>query len=294
MRPSASLPRALLVTLLAAAAFVVIPQATAGTNAHARAQWGTCPAGNDAIVNPTLTVNPGGATATATFKIARYCSNIQVNLASYDAPAAIFALPQALIDYDAKPLNGSTRYRYNSGATYTLTTKVSPCFYQLDLVRGPIIVDLTTTTQYGDRKLQWLNGGQACPTDTSPPQCQLTSTISGPPKTIQVTVQDPQSGLQSVDYNVKNGSVSPDAGPFTTNGDGSISGSADFAAGLTTPLVLTVTKTNQSLGSRVVFTVNNVAGLKTICDPVVPAAVHLSPFAAFAKVLAAMTKLVLL
>ena len=241
-----------------------------------------------------LDVYQAGGIATATFKIAQFCSNIEVNLASYDAPAPVFALPQTLIYFAPKPLNGSTRYSYNSGATYSLTITVSPCFFQVDFVRGPVIVELTTTNQYLDRKLQWLNGGSACPTDTSPPQCLLTSTITGPPKKIQVTVQDPQSGLQSVDYNVKNGSVSPDAGPFTTNADGSISGSADFAAGLKTPLVLTVTKTNQSLASRVVFTVNNVAGLRKTCDPVVPGAAHLSPFAAFAKVLSAMTKLVIL
>jgi hypothetical protein len=282
--------RILFVTVLAAAC-IVIPQAAAGTNAHATAT-GTCPAGNAAIVNPTLTVNQGTG-ATATFKIAPFCSNIEVNLASYDAPSAEFALPQTLIDYAPKPLNGSTRFSYNGGATYTLTTNVSPCFFQVDLVRGPVIVDLTSTNQYLDRKLQWLNGGTACATDHSPPQCQLTSTINGPPKRIQVTVQDPQSGLQSVNYTIKNGTVTPDAGPFTTNPDGSVSGSVDFSFGLLTPLVVTATKTNQTLGSRVSLTVTNRAGLTTACDPVWPGTVHhLSPFAALAKLFTALTKLV--
>jgi len=105
-----------------------------------------------------------------------------------------------------------------------------------------VIVDLTTTNQYLDRKLQYLNGGSACASDNSPPQCLLTSTTTGPPKRIQVTVQDVQSGLDLVDYNVKNGSVIPDVGPFTTNADGSVSGSADFTFGTTAPLVLTVAK----------------------------------------------------
>jgi hypothetical protein len=284
--------RVLFVSVLALAC-IAIPQAAAGTKAHAGAT-GTCPAGNDAIVNPTLTVNQGTG-AVATFKIAPFCSNIEVNLASYDAPAAEFALPQTLIDYDAKPLNGSTRYSYNGGATYTLTTKVSPCFFQVDFVRGPVIVDLTTTNQYLDRKLQWLNGGTACPTDHSPPQCALTATINGPPKRLQVTVQDPQSGLQSVNYTIKNGSVSPDAGPFTTNSDGSISGSVDFSFGLVTPLVVTATKANQALGSRVSLVVTNRDGLTTTCDPVWPGtAAHLSPVAALAKLLSALTKLVTL
>jgi hypothetical protein len=159
MRPSASLVRILLVTVLTAAACVFIPQAPANTKAAA----GSCPSGNNAIVNPTLTVVQGG-TATATFKIARYCSNIQVNLASYDAPEFNFALPQTLIDYNPKPLNGPTRYSYNNGATYALTANVSPCFFQVDLVRGPVIVNLTEQNQYGSRKLRWQNGGTKCVT----------------------------------------------------------------------------------------------------------------------------------
>jgi hypothetical protein len=280
--------RAFLVTLLGVAACVFIPQASAGTKAPSRAL--TCPTDNTAIINSTLTVHQGG-TATATFQIAPGCSNIQVNLASYDAPSAGFGLPQTLIDYSAKPLNGSVRYSYNGGATYTLTTNVSPCFFQVDLVRGPVIVNLTSTDQYLDRKLLWENGGTAC-ADRTPPQCSLTTTIKGPPKQIQVTVQDAESGLQSVDYNVKNGSVAPDAGPFTTNADGSVSGSADFTVPTFTPLVLTVTKTNQALSSRVIFTVNNRNGLKTTCDPVVPAAVSVSPFDALAQLVSAATQLI--
>jgi len=287
MCPSASSVRILLVALLSAAAFVIIPQAQAGS---AKPTTGTCPAGNAAVVNPTLNVVQGG-TATATFKIAQYCSNIQVNLASYDAPSADFSLPQTLVDYSPKPLNGGTTYSYNNGATYTLTTNVSPCFFQVDFVLGPVIVDLGPTDLYGSRKLLYQNGGSACQ-DSSPPQCQLTATVNGPPKQIQITVADAQSGLKSVDYNVKNGSVSPDAGPFTTNPDGSVSGSADFSFGMMTPLVLTVTKTNQSLGSHISLTVNNVAGLKRTCDPVVPGARPLLSFSGLAKIFNAFTKLV--
>jgi len=130
--------------------------------------------------------------------------------------------------------------------------------------------------------------------DSSAPECLLTATITGPPKQIQITIEDPQSGLESVDYTVTNASVSPDSGPFTTNADGSSSGSADLFVGMVTPFVLTATKTNQALGSRIVVTVNDVGGLKTTCDPVVPAAVHLSPFAAIKQLLAAITKLVTL
>ena len=150
--------------LVFAAAFVAAcvfgPQALAASDVTAA---GSCPSGNDAIVNPTLSVVQGG-TATATFKIAKHCSNIQVNLASYDAPQFDFGLPQTLIDWDPDPLNGPIRYSYNNGATYTLTTTVSPCFYQVDLVRGAVIVNLTPSNLYGSRLLKAKNGGTKCVT----------------------------------------------------------------------------------------------------------------------------------
>lgn len=162
-RQGSKLKRGLVLGVLAAVACVLTPNALA---ASTKAAGGSCPSGNAAVVSPTLTVVQGG-TATATFKIAKNCSNIQVNLASYDAPQFDFALPQTLIDYSPKPLNGSTRYSYNNGYKYTLTTTVSPCFFQVDLVRGPVIQNLTSTSQYGDRKLKWQNGGTKCVTKIS-------------------------------------------------------------------------------------------------------------------------------
>src|ERR1700730_1296685 len=119
---------------------------------HSRAAW-TCPSGNAAILSQTLTVVPGG-TATATFSIARYCTHIQVSLASYDAPSFSFALPQVLID-------SKTGY-FDAGGPYTQIVNVSPCFYQVDLVRGAVITDLTPTNLYGTRKLLSENGGAKC------------------------------------------------------------------------------------------------------------------------------------
>ena len=96
-------------------------------------------------------------------------------------------------------------------------------------------------------------------------------------------MQDAQSGLESVNYTIYNGSVSPDSGPYTINADGSISGSADLFVGMVSPFVLTATKTDQTLGSRVVFTVNDVAGLQTVCDPVIPGTAKLNPMQIFAS-----------
>lgn len=122
--------------------------------------------------------------------------------------------------------------------------------------------------------------------DQIPPQCLLTATIGGPPKQIQVTVQDQDSGLERVDYRIWNGSVTPDSGPFTTYPDGSIGGSANIFVGNVTPFVLTATKTDQTQGSRLVVEVHDVAGNSTLCDPVIPAAKPakpLHPLAIFAK-----------
>lgn len=128
--------------------------------------------------------------------------------------------------------------------------------------------------------------------DHTGPKCLLTATVSGPPKQIQVTVEDADSGLERVDYTIWNGTVSPDSGPFTTNPDGSISGSADIFVGMVTPFVLTATKTDQTQGSRLVVTVNDVAGNQTVCDPVVPAAKPLHPLAMFAKLLSLLMRIV--
>jgi hypothetical protein len=51
---------------------------------------------------------------------------------------------------------------FDAGGPYTQTVNVSPCFFQVDLVRGAVIVNLTSTNLYGDRKLKWQNGGTKC------------------------------------------------------------------------------------------------------------------------------------
>jgi len=88
--------------------------------------------------------------------------------------------------------------------------------------------------------------------DATKPACTLTAVISGPPKQIQVTVQDGASGLESVSATA-------------TNADVSI---PDFYAGWLSPLVITATKQTQSQGARVVITLTDVAGNTITCDPV--------------------------
>ncbi len=117
-----------------------------------------CPGADAAITDASLVV--AGDIATGTFTVASGCTDVQVSLASYSAPGATFALPQTL--FDAASVT-------KSAGTWTLTATVPPCFYQVDLVRGPYIQTLTPTQLYGGNKLAFSNGGTGCTTTTAPP-----------------------------------------------------------------------------------------------------------------------------
>jgi hypothetical protein len=95
--------------------------------------------------------------------------------------------------------------------------------------------------------------------DTTKPLCAITATILGPPKQIQITVQDTGSGLASI---VVTSSVNADTvvPPFTV--------------GTTSSVVVTSTKINQSLSSSVQLRVTDVAGNVTICDPVLAVSIR--------------------
>lgn len=104
-------------------------------------------------------------------------------------------------------------------------------------------------------------GGQPA----NPPTCQLTATIPGPPKQIQITVQA-TDGLASINVDDSTNAVTP-VPPFTPN--------------TTNPVVVTSTKIDQSSGAHVQLTVTDTNGGSTVCDPVLPGAkVHLRSAAA--------------
>ncbi len=87
----------------------------------------------------------------------------------------------------------------------------------------------------------------------SPPSCQLTSIVSGPPKQLIVTMQDAASGLQTIQVAAEvNTTVSIPS----------------FTIGATTPVIVTATKVDQSQTSEVSFIVTNTAGTGISCDPV--------------------------
>jgi hypothetical protein len=88
--------------------------------------------------------------------------------------------------------------------------------------------------------------------DKTPPTCALTAVITGPPKQIQITVQDSDGGLVN---------IAP-----TTLVNSTVTW-APFAPGTTSPVVVTATKVNQALPSTVALQVTDVAGNVTNCDP---------------------------
>ena len=97
--------------------------------------------------------------------------------------------------------------------------------------------------------------GDRQPPETTPPICLLTATIDGPPKQIQVTVQDTGSGL---------GSIVVDT---STNATTAV---PPFTSGTTGPVVVTATKDIQTAGSHIALTVTDVAGNVRKCDPLWP------------------------
>lgn len=92
--------------------------------------------------------------------------------------------------------------------------------------------------------------------DTTPPTCSYYATVAGPPKQLQVEVQDSGSGLKSIVATTTNATVS----------------SLAVTSGSTSPFMVTATKTNQAYGSTLKLTITDVAGNVTTCDPIMPGA----------------------
>jgi hypothetical protein len=88
--------------------------------------------------------------------------------------------------------------------------------------------------------------------EITPPRCTLTAIVPGPPKQIQVTVQDTGSGLASIV-------------PTTVNATATVPA---FTVGTTLAQLVTAVKIDQSKGASLSLTVTDVAGNVTTCDPV--------------------------
>jgi Bacterial Ig-like domain (group 1). len=136
-------------------------------------------------------------------------------------------------------VNGHATFTYSSSATGTDTWSAS-------------FTDVTGATHTSnDAHKTWTSNNG----DGTPPICALSLTVPGPPKSIQVTVQDSGSGLNTV------------AVTDTTNANTVV---APFSSGDTGAVLVTSTKIDQSNASHLALTVTDVAGNVTKCDPIVP------------------------
>lgn len=108
-----------------------------------------------------------GEPAAVDLTIPSSCGSIELTLASYTASDRTWPSDQQLYDYETG---------YFPPGPHTLTVEVPDCFYQVDLAFGPPIPDLTRD-RYGERLIDFDNGGEAPCEDTEP----------GPGETVTVT-----------------------------------------------------------------------------------------------------------
>lgn len=94
--------------------------------------------------------------------------------------------------------------------------------------------------------------------DRTKPVCVLAAVVPGPPKQLQIEVQDTGTGIDKIAYTSSNATVHVPG----------------FLAGTTDAQMVTATKTDQTKESFVAVTVTDGAGNVRACDPLWPAARH--------------------
>lgn len=124
--------------------------------------------------------------------------------------------------------------------------------WHIDIATGAVI---TTFTQDNTMAGLAVVGEIRAAVDNTPPTCSLFNTTPGPPKQIQISVQDTGSGLGSV--------------LVTTETNASVVLPV-FAPGATNAQIVVATKTDQTQGSSVALTVTDQNGNVTKCDPLWP------------------------
>jgi hypothetical protein len=223
----------------------------------------TCPSATGAItkisyvVNGTTTVTTlgghvqSGVSVTATYTVAAACKNIQASLASYRAPAATYdrntASQQVLFD--------SATGTFSAGGSHTFQIFVPAGCFQVDFVLGSVITHLgpaNTNNFYGDQGRLIDHDNNCTSPPPAAPKCDLTAVLDGPPKQLQVTVQDAGAGLQSIVVTT------------LTNATVVV---PTFTVGTAQALVVVATKVDQTQTAYLGLQVTNLAGLVTNCDP---------------------------
>jgi hypothetical protein len=135
-----------------------------------------------------------------------------------------------------------------------LNTSSGHCFLPTD---QEVLLDPATRKVFPEFEPQ--TTGSTCaelvfgPADETPPICEIVAIRNGPPKQIDVRVQDTGVGLAQIEILTQD------------NATVSVPG---FALGTIDPVVVTATKIDQSQGSRIEIEATDFAGNRTVCDPV--------------------------
>jgi len=129
-----------------------------------------------------------GSIATGSVTVAA-CTGLVISLVSYEAPAATFSEQTASqqVVFDSKTLT-------LDGGPHQLQVNVPSCYFQVDLVGGPVIQQLGPAGSgnfYGaqQRLLDSINGGTHSCVGTTPPPClQALSSIVSHALSVQGTI----------------------------------------------------------------------------------------------------------
>jgi hypothetical protein len=143
-----------------------------GTAPAMAAEAPACPEGKAAVTGFQVLVNgtvsqPGlnplapGDHVKVTFTVADGCSQVEVSLASYQAPDGDFANNKT-----SQTLSDSDTGFFDAGE-HSLEVDVATCFHQTDFAVGAVIQDLGRPEYYGPRLIDSATGGTGC-VETSP------------------------------------------------------------------------------------------------------------------------------
>lgn len=145
------------------------------------------------------------------------------------------------------PADISQNYLADPGATpFVGSVSVSFSFVTPPSGTFVLVVYEVTPNTPGSYNLQVM-GANLAPADVTAPSCFVSALIAGPPKQMQVTVQDTGSGLAGItNVQIVNGTVSTSPSPIPP--------------GTTSPVVVTATKVDQSQSTVWSFDAVDVAG----------------------------------
>jgi hypothetical protein len=200
------------------------------------------------VLTPPVAENPVGTdhtvTATVRDSLANPLSGIEVTFEVTSGPNA--------------GETGTAITDANGEATFTYTGNGGA---------GTDIIEASfTDSQTGDLRTDTAEKTWVMPDETAP-RCELTAINYGPPVSIEVEVEDAESGVERVqvtDLVNATAEIPMGSGQYYSKGQ-----TAPFAPPTTAVTTIEAVKIDQSTSSRLVLAVSDAAGNQTVCDPVI-------------------------